>query len=333
MNKCLLPRQVATSGLEKKMLNCYVATMPLPQTSGATYHICTVSGADGNHQDYGVNSTLLGKFAQYFVVVCLLMWNWNLSRQRFYLMLVLNCHHSSLSHSSPHLRVLLAGSQSATLNDAHCNPSSGNQQPVPTVRELSPYQLQLKEKLMTHLTSLHESDRVRLLVLKSIPKWKLKRITGEVNCILQTVSVSSLEHLSELLYCAAKVITEKCGIVLSEATANSRSNKSQPPSEVRLQRKVAYPKKEHSQLLSLKNNQLVSKAKREKLVFKYDLMSQSIEKACEQLSQRIKAYALRLRHYNKRQLKYLKNRYLNNNPSQFYNSLKKWWCCTIKSAN
>lgn len=111
MKKCLLLCQVATSGLEKKMLNCYVATMPLPQTSGATYHICTVSGADGNHQDYGVNSTLLGKFAQYFVVVCLLMWNWNLSRQRFYLMLVLNCHHSSLSHSSPYLRALLGHNQ------------------------------------------------------------------------------------------------------------------------------------------------------------------------------------------------------------------------------
>ena len=112
MKKCLLLCQVATSGLEKKMLNWYVATMPLPRTSGATYHVCTVSGADGTHQDYGVNSALLGKCIQYFFIVCLLMWNWNLSRQRFCLMLVLNCHHSSLSQSSPHLRALLGPNQS-----------------------------------------------------------------------------------------------------------------------------------------------------------------------------------------------------------------------------
>ena len=57
-------------------------------------------------------------------------------------------------------------------------------------------------------------------------------------------------------------------------------------------------------------------------MFKYDLMSESIETACEQLSQRIKAYALQLGRYNKRLQKNLENRYFNNNPSQFYNSLK-----------
>ena len=150
---------------------------------------------------------------------------------------------------------------------------------------------------------------------------KLKLITADVNCILQTINVNSLEHLSEVLYCVAKVVTGECGIFFHAATTGSHTP--QPAWKIRLQNKIGYLRRDYSQLLALKNNRLLCQVKMSRLMSMYNLQSQPIDTVCEQLLQKIKAFSLRLRCYITRQLKRLQNKLFHNNQSRFYDSLDK----------
>jgi len=119
-----------------------------------------VSGADGTRQDHGVNSTLatgqVRSILRHHVFTDVELESFKtevLSNASAQFLPQQSVSQQPISQSPP-------GSQSASLNDAHYNPPSENQQLVPIVRELSPYQLQLKERLMTNRTSLHESEHV-----------------------------------------------------------------------------------------------------------------------------------------------------------------------------
>ena len=108
---------------------------------------------------------------------------------------------------------------------ARRSPSAELELPAPsqTMPELSVYQLELKDKLLYYHNSLHEEKRTRLPPLRSVFHRKLKQITADVNCVLRTINVNSLEHLSEVLYCAAKVVTDECGIGFHAATTGSHT--------------------------------------------------------------------------------------------------------------
>ena len=78
-----------------------------------------------------------------------------------------------------------------------------------------------------------------------------------MNTVLSSISTSSLVELCSLCYCAARVVTEECGVKLS----NNKPQSSPPPWEVRILSRLKRLKQDLSCLYEFNRDRLLSQQK------------------------------------------------------------------------
>jgi len=159
---------------------------------------------------------------------------------------------------------------------------------------LDQYQHNLRSKLMKNLDTLLECSgkREHLPTLKSQCHNVVSRVVVQVNVVIQSVSIQSLEHLIDILYCAYKVVCEECG---TYSNSHQRSGDSVQPWKKRLQNRIVKLNRDLSQLRAAQNNSLLCNSKLRRLEQKYHLNAQPIELVCENVYQQVKALSLRLK--------------------------------------
>ena len=94
---------------------------------------------------------------------------------------------------------------------------------------LSEYQCELFDRVSFYMNCLSSSDcnRVYLPPLRGKLLSDCKNIIKNMNSALTRFCISSLSELCNLCYCAARVVTEECGV----SVPASNTNKSSPPWE------------------------------------------------------------------------------------------------------
>lgn len=87
--------------------------------------------------------------------------------------------------------------------------------------DLNQRQQQLKGKIMIHAQS--SAERQRLPALKMVPKKDLAPIMKDVNTILATIPITSLEQTNQLAYSTAVIVTEELGIQKNKPKGPAKS--------------------------------------------------------------------------------------------------------------
>ena len=100
------------------------------------------------------------------------------------------------------------------------------------------YKHVIRSKLINTLETLLEcgGKRDKLPALKSPRRDVINRVLAQVNVVIKTISIQSLEQLIDIIYCAYKVIWEVCGVL-----PGSQEHRKDfvPPWKRRLQSRIA----------------------------------------------------------------------------------------------
>ena len=138
-----------------------------------------------------------------------------------------------------------------------------------------------------------------------------------MNTALSRIPTSSLAELCNLCYCAARVVTEECGVTLS--TPESRNSPS--PWEIRILSKLRRCKQDLSCLHEFCSGRLLSQQKVNDLTRRYNLNYRSVEEVCEEVRQTVKALSHRLRRYRHKRSCRQQNRLFLSNQHKFYQQM------------
>jgi len=184
---------------------------------------------------------------------------------------------------------------------------------------LSEYQCELFDRISYYMNnlSLSDCDRVYLPPLRGKLLSDCKNIIDNMNSVLTRFHTSSLSELCNLCYCAARVVTEECGISVQA----SNMEKFSPPWESRLLFRLRRCTQDLSRLHELQNGRLLSQHKVNVLTSRYNLTSRSVEEACEEVYQTIKAVSHRLKRYRHKCSCHQQNHMFSSNQHRFYQQI------------
>jgi len=190
---------------------------------------------------------------------------------------------------------------------------------------LTQYQSELLDKLLCYVEDLQNSPRSYLPPLRGRKLSDLSAFIKDVNVVLLRTSVVSLTELSNLYYCAARVVIDECGV--SAIGKGSAARQSMPPWEIRLRNKLQKLGKDLSWLCELNTGRL-SQFKVLELNRKYNLCRCSVIELCEELRQNIKAIQHRLNRYIHKKTVRQQNSLFSSNQHRFYQQLNHQTTCT-----
>jgi len=145
----------------------------------------------------------------------------------------------------------------------------------------------LREEILSKVTSLQGTSKLRLPSLQSMPHNRFKERLCDVNKVLCTIPTCNLNEVHHLMYCDAMVIVQHCGLEVQPLQRIPPS--SGPPAwKTQLTSNIQRLQGDLNRLHSLKDGQLHRRSTRSKLFEQYQIYCDSdIDIACEYVSQRI----------------------------------------------
>ena len=167
------------------------------------------------------------------------------------------------------------------------------------------------------LTEENNSERPMLPPLRSVRRNKFMCIVNCVNNLCQFINTSNLTATANLMYAAAKVVTEAIGLSCQRC-----SSKSGHPWKLRLQNKLTTLRKDLSRLVAMQSGHLKSQCTIDALFNKYLASSGStLTVAIKTLRQRITATSRKIARYTARTEGFYQNRLFGADQHKFYASL------------
>ena len=156
---------------------------------------------------------------------------------------------------------------------------------------LSEDQACMRHRLCVYLQLLPVVGRKPLRPLGFVPSRKLFALIHDMNQVLSQWRIVTFRELSDVIYCAARVVTDDCFSPIHGIY--------KPPFwRQRLQFKLQKLQKDLSQLKLWNDQRLFSWWKIRKLFPRYPLNTCSVLSVCEHLRQKIKVYSHWLQHYD-----------------------------------
>ena len=182
--------------------------------------------------------------------------------------------------------------------------------------ELTSYQQLLRERIVT-LASTPEDIKVKSL--RHIDRKKLATLTEEVNCAVATIETSCITETNTLLLAAAHIVREELG----EKIFNPNSSpKKDPWWKRRVEEKIAQDRSDISQLEELKKGRTLKKKITDGLNKRHPLLKKKgLPCVIEELKQRLRAKAAKIKRYTKRCNNFKQNKLFKTNQRQFYRNL------------
>ena len=163
--------------------------------------------------------------------------------------------------------------------------------------------------------------RTRLKSLRNVENGKIMKEVRKVNKALECVEVKDITEVNNTIWACANLITEK----VSPAQEKNRT----PWWKRRLERKVKEIRKDLSRVNECQTREW-NDPLRKQLEYKYRIKSKGYKVAIEELKQRLKATAAKLKGYNERERQFRENRMFTNNQGRFFQMLNKGECTVTK---
>ena len=165
---------------------------------------------------------------------------------------------------------------------------TGDNEDIPTSEETEIIE-KLKEKIDS-ITTKRTMPRV-----KKIPRDKIKRETEKVNRAMGFVDTTDIGGTNDLIYAGAHVVLDRLKAHRDKEN-NNRDNR-EPPWKRRLKKKVEEIRKDLGMLHNIKDGK---KQATSKFKYKYRLTRKGVTTVIEELSQRLKSTAAKIKRYSER---------------------------------
>ena len=162
-------------------------------------------------------------------------------------------------------------------------------------------------------------DRLVLPSLRSVKRNKLMHVVGRINNLCQYISTPDLRGTSDLMYAAAKVVTESLGISTQHPRASPGSGL--PSWQQRLQNKLTSLRCDLSRLVALQSGHLKAPAVIDQLYSIYLVNGDPLPVIIETLRQKITALSRKISCFIARSQGFYQNRMFSNDQRRFYSSL------------
>ena len=170
--------------------------------------------------------------------------------------------------------------------------------------------------------AMNMQNKVRLPRLSSISMSRLKTVTTTVSNILPFIATDDITALNSLLYAVAYVVTELVGVTIRHTTTvTNDKQKNERWWRKRLESKIAKLRKDLGRLLEWKAGKLTNPSSQKSLSWKYRVVELGLIVVIEQVRQKLKATAAKIRRYDLRCKQYRHNTMFRTNERQFYREL------------
>ena len=163
---------------------------------------------------------------------------------------------------------------------------------------------------------MQSKERERLPSIKKISKKKILVEVQKVNEVLDKIKSNDITMTNDLIYAAAVVVTERLGVKMSKRDAAK-----EPWWKRRLEDQIKQLRKDIARVEILKNGGKIKSRFRVLLQKKYWLKQKGHKRVMEELKQRIKAKAAKVKRYKNRIEQFRQNRLFNTDQSRLYKEL------------
>ena len=180
---------------------------------------------------------------------------------------------------------------------------------------------EVKNRITQQLQDLlTDPSQIQVRPLRHVNRSKLKLETSLVNSCLSEIAPSSITDTNTLLLAGAHVVRERLG----EKPASSQPKERKDPFwKRRIDEKIAQLRKDISHLEEIKKGVVLKQRIHEDLHRRHPLLKKKgVSCITEELKQRLRSKAAKIKRYNKRIERFNQNKLFSNNQKQFYRNLK-----------
>ncbi len=182
--------------------------------------------------------------------------------------------------------------------------------------ELSPQQFCYRNKL---LSLMETPDLIEVKPLRHVGRRRLADLTDEVNAVVATIPTTTITETNTLLRAAAHTVREALGEKMYPVTTTP---KVEPRWKRRIEGKIIQDRSDISQLEEMKKGTTLKKKVMDGLDRRHPLLKKKgLPCVIEELKQRLRAKAAKIKRYTKRCLNFKQNKLFSTNQKQFYRNL------------
>ena len=127
---------------------------------------------------------------------------------------------------------------------------------------------------------------------KNIPKDKIRKETAEIDRIIGLVETTNISKTNDLILAGGHLVSQRLNIVRPVKTTNR--TKGGPPGKIRLEKQVESIRKDLGTMINVKEGR--QQATRT-MSYKYRLKRKGIDTVIEELKQRLKSTAAKIKRY------------------------------------
>jgi len=153
--------------------------------------------------------------------------------------------------------------------------------------------------------------------VKRIPKDKIKRETEKVNGAMAFIDTREIGETNDLIYAGAQVVLERLNAHQTNSGNTNRSKK-EPPWKQRLQKKLDGIRKDLGKLHNIKDGKKKATAN---FKYKYRLERKGIATVIEEMTQRLRSTAAKIKRYSERVNQFQQNHLFETDQKRFYNAM------------
>ena len=195
-----------------------------------------------------------------------------------------------------------------------------SQPPAPsyptTPETLTAFQVALRNKMLSLRAS---PDTIEVKALRHIDRKKLASLTEDVNKAFATIPTYNITETNTLLKAAAHAVREELG---EKVYPPPSSVKRDPWWKRRIEEKIAQDRSDISQLEEIKKGRTLKKKITDGLNRRHPLLKKKgLPCVIEELKQRLRAKAAKIKRYTRRCENFKQNRLFQTNQRQFYRNL------------
>mgnify|MGYP001794065188 FL=1 len=169
----------------------------------------------------------------------------------------------------------------------------------------------LKE-IMTNIETMRTIPRA-----KKIPKAKIRKETAEINHVIGLVDTTDITQTNNLILAGAQLVFQRLNA--GRQAERTSQTESEPPWKQRLEKQVESIRKDLGKMINIKEGrQQPTRA----ISYKYRLKRKGVETVIEELKQRLKSTAAKIKRYSDRVNQYHENHLFETDQKRFYQKLK-----------
>ena len=181
--------------------------------------------------------------------------------------------------------------------------------------EFTEEEVQIKARLQEVMEAAKGSNGWSIPALRRVPRKRLTEMSAVVSKVLGSVSKDNLSETNRLIFAGAVVVGEKLGVEVSQ------QGNSTPWWKRRLEGQIKDLRRDLSRIEQMNKGLLNSSDLRNTIMTKYNVKRKGVSVVIEEIKQRVKAKAAKVKRYDDRVRQFHQNRLFNTNQRQLFKEL------------